>query len=71
MENKLDYVAIGKRIRTARKRRKWSIDIRRIRIQIRGRTEIYVRLMKVLLEQLGTRIVGIVNSKHLIQVARW
>lgn len=26
MENKLDYVAIGKRIRTARKRRKWSID---------------------------------------------
>ena len=45
--------------------------IRRIRIQIRGRTEIYVRLMKVLLEQLGTRIVGIVNSKHLIQVARW
>lgn len=26
MDNTLDYVAIGKRIRTARKRRKWSID---------------------------------------------
>lgn len=26
MDNTLDYVAIGKRIRAARKRRKWSID---------------------------------------------
>lgn len=26
MDNTLDYVSIGKRIRAARKRRKWSID---------------------------------------------